>query len=79
MPDLEPFVSPVDGSIISGRAALREHDKRHGVTNVADFKSQWEKQGGDRAKLFTPGAGYDRERRVETIKRAFEKARDNRR
>lgn len=79
MPDLEPFVSPVDGSVISGRAALREHDKRHGVTNVADFKGQWQKQASDRAKLFTPGSGYDRERRVETIKRAYEEVRNKRR
>lgn len=73
MPDLEPFVSPIDGKVVSGRAALREHDKRHGVTNVADFKETWAKAAKERARMYTPGAGFDRARRVEAIKAALEK------
>lgn len=73
MPDLEPFVSPVDGKVISGRAALREHDKRHGTTNIADFKETWAKAAEKRAQMYTPGAGFDRARRIEAIKAAYEK------
>ncbi len=76
MPDLEPGVSPIYGRIISGRKALRDHDKEHGVTNMADFKETWEKAAKERAKLFTPGAGYDRKRRIEQIKENYERLRN---
>ncbi len=35
--DIEPFVSNVDGSVISGAKGLREHNKRNGVHNDMDF------------------------------------------
>lgn len=33
----EPFVSPVDKTLISDRRHLREHNKRHGVTDPRDY------------------------------------------
>lgn len=33
----EPFKSPIDGSIISTRQQLADHNKKHGVTNVSDY------------------------------------------
>jgi hypothetical protein len=39
--DIEAFVSPVDGSIISDRTHLRDHNRRHEVTNVADYGPDW--------------------------------------
>lgn len=76
MGDIAPFVSPVDGSVISGRAAMREHFKQHGVTNVADYNKpggEWERKGKEREKFFTAG-GYDTQRRREHLARAFEQA-----
>jgi len=35
--DIQSFVSPVDGSVISDRKQLREHNLRHGVVNSAEF------------------------------------------
>jgi hypothetical protein len=35
---LPDFVSPLDGKLYSGRAGLREHNKRHDVVPVADLK-----------------------------------------
>ena len=32
--DIEPFVSPVDGSVVSSRAARREHNRRNQVEDV---------------------------------------------
>ena len=32
----DAFTSPVDGSVISSRAALREHNKRNGVVDIGD-------------------------------------------
>jgi hypothetical protein len=34
--DIQSFVSPVDGSVISDRKQLREHNKRNNVVNLAE-------------------------------------------
>lgn len=73
MPDIPDFVSPIDGRIIHGRRGLREHNKEHNVTNVADYKETWEKAAKERARAFTPGSGYDSERRKEHLIRNYEK------
>jgi hypothetical protein len=36
--DIEAFVSPVDGTIISDRKQLREHNKRNKVENIQEFE-----------------------------------------
>ena len=37
MPDLAgAFVSPVDGTVISSRSTLREHNRRNGVSDVGN-------------------------------------------
>jgi hypothetical protein len=55
MPDLPDFVSPIDGKVVHGRKGLRDHEKRHNVTNVNDFKGQWEKAARERERYFTQG------------------------
>lgn len=35
--DLPDFVSPIDGTIVRGRAGMREHCKRHDVVPTADL------------------------------------------
>lgn len=50
--DIEPFVSPVDGSVVLGRASLREHNLKNNVTNVADYKETWAKAGEQRQAYF---------------------------
>lgn len=75
MPDLPDFVSPVDGRVVHGRAGLREHDKRNGTTNIADYKGVWEKGQQRRADLFQ-GKGPSQ---VETIRRAFDDIAEGRR
>ena len=35
--DIQSFVSPVDGSVISDRRQLREHNKRNNVVNYHEF------------------------------------------
>jgi hypothetical protein len=34
--DIQPFVSPIDGSIVNSQSALREHMDQHGVITFAD-------------------------------------------
>lgn len=50
--DIESFVSPIDGSVISDRKQLREHNKRHGVVNSAEFNPEYlEKKKKEREDL----------------------------
>lgn len=48
MPDKGEYVSPMDGNEISGRAAHRDHMKRHGVIEAGDVRPGWS-EGLDRA------------------------------
>jgi len=75
MPDIEPFVSPVDGKVITGRRALREHNKKHDVTNIADFKNEWAEKAKERARFYNGDTSYDSQRRKEHLIRAIEKLR----
>jgi hypothetical protein len=36
--DYEPFVSPIDGTLISGRRAYREHCQKHDVVPTRELK-----------------------------------------
>ncbi len=35
--DLQPFISPVDGSVIGSQRQLRSHNDRHGVVSQAEY------------------------------------------
>ncbi len=70
MTDLQPFQMP-DGTIISGRKAYNDYCREHNVTNVADYKDEWAKKAKEREKLFTPGGGYDKEKRREALARNY--------
>lgn len=75
MGDIEPFVSTIDGSVISSRSHLREHMKQHGVTNVADYNTPggyWDKARQRRADFYAGKSNPDSAKRIEQIKRAIE-------
>jgi hypothetical protein len=38
---IEPFISPIDKTMISDRKHLAEHNKKHNVTNSADFSPEY--------------------------------------
>ena len=67
--DIEAFVSPIDGQIVSGRAALREHNKKHGVTNIKDYDAgHFEKRGKEmnaEALGTTPQAKLERKQLID--------------
>jgi hypothetical protein len=73
MPDLPDFVSPIDGTVVNGRAGLRAHNKRHNVTNPADYKNEWAKKTQERERMYTGDKKYDAERRKEAIIRSVNK------
>ena len=69
MKGLEPFKSPIDGSIISTRNQLAAHNKKHGVTNVGDYSGGYiEKKAHERVNA---GEKYLKETRRADIHDAF--------
>lgn len=72
-PDITPFRSVVDGSTISGRKALREHNKRNDVTFAEDFKGEWEGKAKQRDAMYSGDIKFDRQRRVGHLINAVEK------
>ena len=51
--DIEPFVSPIDGSVISGRKAMRDHYKHHDVVPTAEFSPEFvEKKRKERERFY---------------------------
>ncbi len=66
--DIDAFVSPIDGQVVSGRAALREHNKKHGVTNIADYsEGYFEKSGIQLAKNARGQTAKDKKERCEAL------------
>lgn len=52
--DVEPFRSPIDGTIISSRRQYEEHCRKHGVVPAAEFSKDWyDRKAKERARLFT--------------------------
>ena len=41
MPDIEPVISPVDGTILGSRSTIREHNRRNEVIDVGNDPSLW--------------------------------------
>jgi hypothetical protein len=52
--DIQSFVSPVDGSVISDRKQLREHNKRNNVVNAGEFSDEYYAgKAKERERLYT--------------------------
>jgi hypothetical protein len=63
--DLDSFVSPVDGSVISDRRQLAEHNKRNGVVSADNFGPEFQaKKAAERHEL-EHGKKATRERRQQ--------------
>ena len=61
--DIQSFVSPVDGSVISDRRQLAEHNKRHGVVSSNEFDNEfYDRKAEERARHYQ---GEVRERKQE--------------
>jgi hypothetical protein len=70
IPDIEPFVSPVTGEVISSRPQLREHNRANNVTNSADFPPEYvAKRGKER---LAKQAAADKTDRINILKKATE-------
>lgn len=66
MKPIEAFKSNIDGSIISDRKQLADHNKRNGVTNSADYSESY--MNNRRASLANAQERVDKTRRIEALK-----------
>lgn len=67
--DIQPYVSPIDGTVIGSRSAERQHNSRHGVSN--DLESLREKTRQRNAQPVM--TERDRHERKLAIKDAIER------
>lgn len=77
--DIEPFVSPVDGTVISSRSHLREHMRQHGLAHTADYSAPggyWDKSKQARADYLAGKTNPGSSRRKSQMSDAFEHLRN---
>ena len=49
---VEDFVSPIDGTVVSGRKGIREHCEKHGVVPAQEFNQEfYDRKAEERARL----------------------------
>lgn len=60
--DIQPFKSPIDGTVVSSRRSLRDHEKRHDVIQVGNDRPTRTENAPMRR------AGYDVKRAMETAR-----------
>jgi hypothetical protein len=76
MPDINPVKSPVDGSVINSRPQLREHNRKHGVTNSADYSPEFlQAKAKERHMKATGMDKQSRQEKREFIARTLENPR----
>lgn len=75
-----PFKSPIDGKIVGDRKQLRDHNKRHGVTDMRDYsQSHFDKAQKLRHDTINGRAKGQREERVNDLKRTMHEMNTRRR
>jgi hypothetical protein len=68
MRDIEDFVSPIDGTIITSRPKLEAHNKKHGVTNINDYSEGHFEKGGKKLQAQARGqTAQDKKDRCQLI------------
>ena len=68
---MQPFVSPVDGTVIRDASQLRAHNRKHGVTDQRDYGSEWFARKGRENDLKRQSLDPKSKRdRIEALKRA---------
>jgi hypothetical protein len=73
MGDLQGFVSPIDRTLIDDRGKLRRHNKKHGVTNSADYSpAHFDKKQLAMKNEREGNTPQAKQERVELIKRSMQ-------
>ena len=76
MPDIEQFVSPIDGSVITSRSQRNRHMKQHGVTHSSDYSPEFLAQRAkERHQQASGQTTADRNDRIRHLVRALDERR----
>jgi hypothetical protein len=72
--DIKPFVSPVDGTVITSRSRLHDHNRRNNVEPAGDYTPQdyINRARAMRARM-EGQTSADKRERIEALIRAVEK------
>lgn len=72
--DIESFVSPVTREIISDRAQLRRHNKKHGITDSRDYSEDFKmKTSIARNNIMTGNTPQAKAERLKLLDQALRK------
>ena len=70
--DIQSFVSPVDGTVITDRKQLREHNKRNNVVSASEFdQNYYDGKAKERSDFFQ--GKHDRKETLERKQELYEK------
>jgi hypothetical protein len=70
--DIQPFRSPVDGTVIHSRTALRYHNEKHGVTDPRDYGPDYfKRKEKERNDALTSQGRRQKAARIEAINEAL--------
>ena len=73
MPDIQPYVSPITGEVITSRPKQQAHMAQYGVTNMLDYSPEWrEKAAKERNERLHGLTRADQQDRIEQLKHALE-------
>lgn len=78
-PDIQEFVSPVDGVVIKSRGHLRRYMKARNLAHVDDFKDSWKQKRDERLKFHEGRDKKSIEQRISAIRDSFEHVRNQQR
>lgn len=68
--DVQPFISPVDGSIVNSKSGLRNHNAKNNVVNYEEFgDAHFEKKQKERDDFYQGKTGG--KERLNDIVRAY--------
>lgn len=74
--DIESFKSPIDGSVITDRAQLREHNRKHGVTDSRDYGAEhFERKTKEREDVMQGNTKQAKQGRINDILKAINQQR----
>lgn len=82
IPDIEPFVSPVDGTVISSRVHRDAYMREKGLAFTDDYNKPggfWERKQKERADYFAGRTNPDSHNRKSQMSDAFEHLRNQQR
>jgi hypothetical protein len=71
--DIEPFVSPVDRTVVTGRRSLAEHNARNGVVNFHEFDGHFEAQAKKRKAILNNTDKEAKADRTADVVKAYKK------